>query len=163
MCQLDVTFEDVKEQKLEERAPVGDEKQYDFAGFWMRFWAYLLDLIVIGSINGIIVNPIFLLFDLSKTSFIFSPNQIIGAVIFFSYFVLMTKYFGQTLGKMVFGLRVISLNRETLTWSDVLFRELIGRYISKKIWIGYVIVAFTRKKQGLHDLFTDTTVIHEGR
>jgi uncharacterized RDD family membrane protein YckC len=161
--QLDVTFEDVKEQKLEERAPVGDEKQYDFAGFWMRFWAYLLDLIVIGSINGIIVNPIFLLFDLSKTSFIFSPNQIIGAVIFFSYFVLMTKYFGQTLGKMVFGLRVISLNRETLTWSDVLFRELIGRYISKKIWIGYVIVAFTRKKQGLHDLFTDTTVIHEGR
>ena len=29
------------------------------------------------------------------------------AAVFFAYFVLMTKYFGQTLGKMVFGLKVV--------------------------------------------------------
>ncbi len=34
-------------------------------GFWMRFWAYLLDLIVIGSINGIVVYPIFRALNLS--------------------------------------------------------------------------------------------------
>ena len=36
-----------------------------YAGFWMRFWAYLLDLIVIGSINGIVVYPIFRALNLS--------------------------------------------------------------------------------------------------
>jgi uncharacterized RDD family membrane protein YckC len=55
----------------------------------------------------------------------------------------------------------LSSKEETLNWGTVLFRELIGRYISKTIWIGYIIVAFTPKKQGLHDIFADTQVIHE--
>ena len=38
-------------------------KEYKYAGFWMRFWAYLLDIVVISSINRIIVYPIFRLFD----------------------------------------------------------------------------------------------------
>lgn len=73
----------------------------------------------------------------------------------------MTKFFGQTLGKMVFGLKVIPLNDERLSWSTVIFREWIGRYISATIWILYVIAAFTPKKQALHDMFADTAVIHE--
>jgi uncharacterized RDD family membrane protein YckC len=90
----------------------------------------------------------------------FSPVSISSAVIFYLYFVLMTKFFNQTLGKMVFGLKVINLDQERLTWGTVLFREWIGRFISATIVIGYIIVAFLPKKQGLHDLFTDTTVIH---
>ncbi len=30
-----------------------------YAGFWMRFWAYLLDLIVVGSLDRLLVKPIF--------------------------------------------------------------------------------------------------------
>lgn len=73
----------------------------------------------------------------------------------------MTKYFNQTLGKMIFGIKVTSLKEENLNWGTILFRELIGRYISKTIWISYIIVALTPKKQGLHDIFADTQVIHE--
>jgi len=156
---MDATFEDIKESESVDN-PSHIKEQYSFAGFWMRFWAYLLDLIVIGSIYRLLIDPFYTLLDIQKSSFIFSSNQILSAVVFFSYFILMTKYLGQTLGKMVFGLEVISLKKEKLTWGDVLFRELIGRYISKTIWIGYLIVAFTRKKQGLHDLFCDTSVIH---
>lgn len=84
-------------------------------------------------------------------------------IIFYGYFVLMTKYFGQTLGKMVFGLKVVSLKDSTLTWPVVLFREGIGRYISKTVFLlGYLLVAFLPKKQGAHDYYADTTVIHEG-
>jgi uncharacterized RDD family membrane protein YckC len=50
-----------------------------------------------------------------------------------------------------------------LTWDTVLFREWIGRFISASIWILYAIVAFLPKKQGLHDLFADTAVVHERR
>lgn len=132
-----------------------------YAGFWMRFWAYLLDLLVVGSIERLLVKPLFRVLDIPLAEFnMFAPISIASAVVFYVYFVLMTKYFGQTLGKMVFGLKVVDLNQQTLTWGTILFREWIGRFISATLIVGYIIVAFLPKKQGLHDLFTDTTVIH---
>jgi uncharacterized RDD family membrane protein YckC len=141
-----------------------DTGSIHFAGFWMRFWAYLLDLIVIGSVERLIINPIFRVFEIPLMEFnMFAPISIASAIIFYLYFVLMTKYFHQTLGKMVFGLRVIDLKSDQLSWRTILFREWIGRFISVTIVIGYIVVAFLPKKQGLHDLFTDTSVIHVER
>jgi uncharacterized RDD family membrane protein YckC len=138
-----------------------EKPDYKFAGFWMRFWAYLLDIVVIGSINRIIVYPIFRLFDLPLSEAnIFAPVSIITAIVFYAYFVLMTKYFGQTLGKMVFGLKVVSLHDDKLNWSTIMFREWIGRFISGTILILYIVVGILPKKQGIHDLFADTTVVH---
>lgn len=139
-----------------------EAKKLEFAGFWMRFWAYLLDLIVIGSVNRIIINPVFraLDIDLSAVS-MFAPISIATAITFYAYFVLMTKFFGQTLGKMAFGLKVVDLKGNKLSWGTIIFREWIGRFISTTIWITYVVVAFLPKKQGLHDLFADTSVVHE--
>ncbi|MED3622747.1 RDD family protein [Neobacillus thermocopriae] len=137
------------------------KKSFRYAGFWMRFWAYLLDLLVIGSIERLLINPVFRWLDISLTEYnMFAPISITSAIIFYLYFVLMTKYFQQTLGKMVFGLRVVNFHSEELTWGTVLFREWIGRFISATVVLGYVITAFMPKKQGLHDLFTDTTVVH---
>lgn len=133
-----------------------------YAGFWMRFWAYLLDLIVIGSVNRLLIYPTFRALDLDLDALsMFAPISIATAITFYAYFVLMTKFFGQTLGKMVFGLKVVNLKGNQLSWGTILFREWIGRFISTTVWITYAIVAFLPKKQGLHDLFSDTTVIHE--
>jgi uncharacterized RDD family membrane protein YckC len=133
-----------------------------YAGFWMRFWAYLLDLIVVGSIDRILVKPLFRFLDIPLLeSSLFAPISIATAITFYAYFVLMTRYFQQTLGKMVFGLRVVGLVEERLSWKTILFREWIGRFISSTIVIGYIITAFLPKKQGLHDLFSDTSVVHE--
>jgi uncharacterized RDD family membrane protein YckC len=135
-----------------------------YAGFWMRFWAYLLDLIVVGSIERLIIKPIFRALEIPLIEFnMFAPISIASAIIFYLYFVLMTKYFNQTIGKMVFGIKVIDLKNDKLTWGTILFREWIGRFISATVVIGYIIVAFLPKKQGLHDLFTDTSVIHVER
>ncbi|WP_423410786.1 RDD family protein [Heyndrickxia sp. MSNUG] len=135
-----------------------------YAGFWMRFWAYLLDLIVIGSVNRMIINPVFRALDVPLVKEgIFSPVSIATAVVFYLYFVLMTRYYRQTLGKMVFGLKVVDLRGNRLSWGTVIFREWIGRFISATIMVLYVIVAFSKKKQGLHDMFADTAVIYEPR
>lgn len=148
-------------------SPVADylqsnKQELRYAGFWMRFWAYLLDLIVIGSLNRILIYPIFRALDLDLNAIsIFAPVSIVTAVTFYAYFVLMTKFTGQTLGKMAFGLKVVNLKGNSLSWGTILFREWIGRFISTTIWITYAIVAFLPKKQGLHDLFSDTTVVHE--
>lgn len=163
---------DDQEEAVHSEAEIYEAQQFvpdrpfigQYAGFWMRFWAYLLDLIVIGSINRMIINPIFRAMDVPLAGEgIFSAISILNAIVFYLYFVLMTKYFGQTLGKMVFGLKVVELSGERLSWGTVLFREWIGRFISATIMVLYVVVAFTQKKQGLHDIFADTTVIHEPR
>ncbi|PLS14970.1 hypothetical protein CVD28_25325 [Bacillus sp. M6-12] len=135
-----------------------------FAGFWMRFWAYVLDLIIVGSIDRLIFKPLLKASGMNHfDTAIFSPVTIASAVVFYLYFVLMTKYLGQTLGKMVFGLKVVGLKGNRLSWGTVLFRELIGRFISKTTFIGYIIVGFLPKKQGLHDIFADTAVVLEKR
>lgn len=139
------------------------EKYVSVAGFWMRFWAYLIDLLMIGSVMRLLINPVFRIFDipLGDTAF-FSTITITHAVVFYLYFVLMTKLMGQTVGKMIFGLKVVSLKEEKLTWGTVIFRELFGRYISSTFFnLLYIVVAFVPKKQGIHDLLADTTVIHE--
>lgn len=143
--------------------PLDPPKPRKFAGFWMRFWAYLIDLLVIGSIYRIMINPTFRWLDLPLNDpSIFSIKAVSTGIIFFAYFLLMTKFFGQTLGKMVFAIKVVSkeLDRQ-LTWSTLFFREVIGRFISKKILlIGYLISGFTSEKKALHDIFADTRVIH---
>ncbi len=132
------------------------------AGFWIRFWAFLLDGLIITAVVGIIINPIFYLMDWSLSETVwYAPISIISAIFYYSYFVLMTKFFGQTLGKMVFGLRVISLKHEKLTWSDVLFRDWIGRIISNTFIPLYILVVILPENKGLHDFFADTTVVHE--
>ncbi|MCJ7839717.1 RDD family protein [Lederbergia sp. NSJ-179] len=146
------------EQGLEVHAPT------EYAGFWMRFWAYLLDLVIIFSLNGILIKPVFRGFGISLADTgILSAYGIASGIVFYAYFILMTRYFQQTIGKMVFGLRVVPLKGDRLSWATIIFREGIGRYISATITILYAIVAFTPKKQGLHDIFADTSVVHERR
>lgn len=134
-----------------------------YAGFWMRFWAFLLDLIVIWSLNSLIVKPFLVLLNLPlDDGGMFSLRAILAAIFFYGYFVLMTRFFGQTIGKMLFAIKVVSKDLgEKLPWSTVLFREVVGRFISKTIFlIGYIVTAFTREKQSLHDIFADTRVVH---
>ena len=160
--ELLTTTKSETESNYARNSQFGQTAPVRFAGFWMRFWAYLLDLIVIGSIDRILINPIFRALDIPLTEFnFFAPITIATAITFYAYFVLMTRFFNQTLGKMAFGLKVVDLKGKKLTWGTVIFREWIGRFISVTIMIGYIVVAFLPKKQGLHDLFTDTTVIHE--
>ncbi|WP_409289786.1 RDD family protein [Peribacillus sp. SCS-37] len=133
-----------------------------FAGFWMRFWAYLADLLVVWSLSRLLIKPVVYFFGLIYSEVLgFSAFEIGSALVFYLYFVLMSRFFRQTIGKMIFGIRVVSLKTEGLTWGAVLFREFIGRFISKFILIGYLIAGFLPRKQGLHDIFADTAVIFD--
>lgn len=132
------------------------------AGFWVRFWAYLVDLLVISSVTSILAKPVFLLLGIDTSNGAwYAPYAIVSAILFYGYFVFMTKFFEQTVGKMIFGIRVVSLKEKKLSWGTLLFREWIGRFISVTILPLYWIVGFTKLKQGVHDFIADTTVIHE--
>ncbi|WP_036687735.1 RDD family protein [Paucisalibacillus globulus] len=136
-----------------------------YAGFWMRLWAFLIDLIVISSLNGILLSPFkFVNEGIAISVGIWTVPGIVSAIVFYAYFVLMTKFFGQTVGKMILGIKVVRENEEPLRWSDVLFRELVGRFIYRAFWflmVLYIIVGFMDEKQGLHDMIADTRVIYD--
>lgn len=144
---------------------VKEEVEYTVkeAGFWMRFWAFIIDGLVISAITGILIKPVFKVLDWDLDASIwYAPIVILSAVVYFTYFILMTKFFAQTLGKMALGLRVRKDNGEKLDWITVIFRELVGRFISNSFGkIPYLIVIFTPNHKGLHDLIADTVVVHE--
>ncbi|MBD8037505.1 RDD family protein [Solibacillus sp. A46] len=133
------------------------------AGFWMRFWAFILDSLVVSAIVGISIKPIFALMDWNTASNVwYAPMTIISGIIFYAYFVLLTKFFKQTFGKMVFGIKVEKENGEPLDWMTILFREVVGRFInSTLLYLPYLIVAFSPNNKSIADYFADTVVIHE--
>lgn len=160
---MDVMSEDEFTVKDEVENTVIAEPRY--AGFWMRLWAYLIDVIVIFSLSGLFTSPLSFLDSVSNFSLLgfWSVNALIGGLFYYSYFLIMTKLTGQTLGKMIFNLKVVSENAEKLSWFDLFFREIVGRFIYNTIFIiklAYLVVAFTPKKQGIHDMIGKTHVIH---
>ncbi|SFB21429.1 Uncharacterized membrane protein YckC, RDD family [Lentibacillus halodurans] len=140
-----------------------DEQRY--AGFWMRLWAYLVDLVIVFSINGILLSPFKFVNDGNPIDIGFwTVTGIVGVVVLYLYFLLMTKFYGKTLGKMIFGLRVVREDRGPLEWSDLIFREVVGRFIHRVFWFTnllYLFVAFGDQKQGVHDMFGSTRVVFD--
>ncbi|MBC1892170.1 RDD family protein [Listeria booriae] len=139
----------------------GFPAQY-YAGFWIRFMAYLIDLIVTTALSGILISPVFRLANWKMDSSFFAIYGALVTIIFLAYFIVMTKFWSQTLGKMIFGIRVISLKNDRLTWPTVIFREGALRFVTYIVWGLYIICAFTPKKQGIADLLESTAVVHEG-
>lgn len=141
----------------------GDNRRY--AGFWMRFWAYLTDLIIVFSINGILLGPLKFINDgMSVDIGFWTVTGIMSVIVLYLYFLLMTKWLGQTLGKMIFGLKVIREDSEQLKWSDLVFREIVGRFIQRVFLITgllYLFVAFSPEKQGIHDMIGKTRVVFD--
>ncbi|RSL33006.1 RDD family protein [Salibacterium salarium] len=135
-----------------------------YAGFWTRFWAYIIDLVIVFSLNGLLLSPLWFTGGghINVLEF-FTLQGILSAVTSYAYFLLMTKWRGQTLGKMILGLKVVRKDAASPRWSDLFFREIIGRFIYRSLIftnIIYIVVGFTDQKQGVHDIFGDTRVIH---
>ncbi|GAE25839.1 hypothetical protein JCM9140_1857 [Halalkalibacter wakoensis JCM 9140] len=130
-----------------------EDKSYYYAGFWMRLWAFLLDMITVFSLNGLLVYPLLRWTNGSGVFSIgpFTLDTILSAMVFFLYFAIMTKLYGQTIGKMVMGLRVRSSKNEPLSWTQIVFREGFGRFIHQAFFLLYAIylmIAFTKEKRG---------------
>src|SRR5699024_10527305 len=89
-----------------------------------------------------------------------SIANIASGTLYFLYFILMTYFQQATLGKMITGITVVSANSEKLSWSQVIFRELVGRYINHFLWyLAYLMVLFTERRIRMHDYFADTYVV----
>lgn len=140
-----------------------------YAGFFVRLAAYIIDCILVGLALLVIKIPYLFVWIINPDTFIgkpmlfkFSLIDIILYLLSLVYFVLMTYFFGATLGKKALKIKVIKQNNEKLSLIDVIYRESIGRYLSGLIiFIGYIMIAVDSRKRGLHDILCDTFVIYD--
>ncbi|HPT70340.1 MAG TPA: RDD family protein [Syntrophomonas sp.] len=140
-----------------------NDQYYRVAGFWIRALAFMIDLGVIACLNGIVFHALFSDHaQLSPIYKIININSLFLGITGAIYFVLMTYYFQQTLGKMITGIKVIQAGNTPLDWTTVVFRELVGRSVSQMLglYLGYIFCWFNRDKQCLHDMLSDTWVVH---
>lgn len=134
--------------------------KHAYASFGLRAFAFIIDMIIASAIANIIlafklVSPDLVVFNISVTEILRS----LVTVLYFTIASLITK--GQSIGKIIAGLRVVSLNSDKLSISQILIREICGRYIQNKVFLLYILPIFTPKNQGLIDFFVDTAVVKE--
>jgi uncharacterized RDD family membrane protein YckC len=139
------------------------DKTIIYAGFWKRVAASLIDTIII----AIGFFAVAFLFGIMFGIKIFDSPVFIRWFLTFSfitgwlYYALMesSSYQG-TLGKMFLGIKVTDLNGNKIDFCKATGRYF-GKYISGFILcIGYIMVAFTQKKQGLHDIMAACLVVN---
>ena len=125
------------------------------AGFWVRFFAIIIDSIGIGIVSSIIggligsSDP----FDTTRSS----VNTLIG-VLYFCYF-WSAQGGGQTLGMRVLNIKVVRTDGSSLTILQAFIRY-IGLIVSIVcLFIGVIWAAFDANKQGWHDKIAGTYVI----
>jgi len=72
-------------------------------------------------------------------------------------FMLSSPY-QATLGKMIFGMKVTDLNGNRISFARATGRHFAKWLSTLILWIGFIMVGFTDRKQGLHDMLAGTLV-----
>ncbi|WP_077074829.1 RDD family protein [Aedoeadaptatus urinae] len=128
------------------------------AGFWIRTVAFIMDAAVAAAFASIFASPITALF-LTDGSLV---AKAFSGFFFYLYFVLSTYLTnGQTLGKMIAGIRVIHPDEPRLSLTTVIVREGFCRFIQTTFLLLYIITAFSERKQNLGDFLCDTFVVKD--
>ena len=127
------------------------------AGFWGRVAALLLDLVLV-MVAEMTFN--FVIWALTDDRLAAAASRAFRFLASPCYFVFLHWARGQTLGKMLFRIRVVMVDGSPLTFGRSVLRHL-GSWLSAAILgIGYLFVAFRADKRGLHDLIAGTRVEH---
>jgi len=145
-----------------------------YGGFWVRVLAAIIDAIIV----SVVLAPLKVMFGLGGFALngfdvhdfhggMALPYLIFGTGVFallklsanWLYEALMeSSSYQATLGKMIFGMKVTDLSGKRIS-----FARATGRHFAKIIsvltlFIGFIIVGFTERKQGLHDMIAGTLV-----
>ena len=153
----------------------------NYAGFWMRFVAYIIDYIIIYIVQSFIFIPVLGLLGISFASQIgnvenMSEAETLGmvggimavagatalltSVIAILYWSLMeSSKYQATVGKLALGLMVTDADGKSLDFVKSLIRNVCKIISGMILGIGYIMAGFTDKKQGLHDIIAGTLVV----
>lgn len=147
--------------------------QTEYAGFGRRFVAFIIDAVltsitssvlggIVGGVLGALLAQQMATNPRGMTSFLSVIGSLIGFLVQWLYFAFFESSRQQaTPGKLVMGLKVTDLQGNRISFGRATGRNF-GKIVSALIlFIGYIMAAFTERKQALHDLMAGTLVIHK--
>jgi uncharacterized RDD family membrane protein YckC len=142
-----------------------------WGGFFRRCLAILVDVFVLSlfSLLLIYLTSLGLNVGLAAHRRALSWEEADGIlpVLFGAWTVLVCGYFvvlhgldGRTVGKWLFGLRVVGADQERIGYGQALIRWLVA-LLSAPLLFGFLRILWNREKRGWHDLLARTWVIRE--
>ena len=110
------------------------DKLPNYAGFGKRFLAFLIDVVLLSFISWGGANII--------------------------YFIGMWAWKGQTLGQMIVNVKVIRIDSKPVDLRTAAIRFIGYILCGLTLGLGFLVIAFDRNKQGLHDKIAETFVVN---
>jgi uncharacterized RDD family membrane protein YckC len=146
-------------QKIKEGVSTAGKLEY--AGFWIRAGAKILDGIILTVINAILQFIIFSLAGKNQGALLAAVvlTNLLNMAINIGYVTFFLGKFGATPGKMACKLKVV-----TPEGGDITYMRAFGRFWGEMLsgiilGIGFLMVAFDEEKRALHDRICNTRVI----
>jgi uncharacterized RDD family membrane protein YckC len=139
-----------------------------YGGFWIRVVAAIID----GIILRVVVSPVSMVFGGLGLAGMMSglPHRglrLLGGGVTFILLLfgswlyeafMESSSYQATLGKMIFGMKVTDLYGNRISFGRATGRHFAKWLSAMILGIGYIMVGFTERKQGLHDLLAGTLV-----
>jgi len=141
-------------------------------GFWLRSMAFATDQVILLLILAIFVVLGFMSLTmetsggraipfLRQARIVIPVTLPLALVLNLAYFTFFHGTWGQTIGKMIFGLRVVRPDGQPLTYFRALIRAL-GYFLSAiPFFLGFLWIGLTSSKLSWHDALADTIVVRE--
>ncbi|HET9096549.1 MAG TPA: RDD family protein [Candidatus Baltobacteraceae bacterium] len=133
----------------------------DCAGWWRRYWAFMLDLIVVSAIFNIVSPPAE---ELKRSSvYVFghvnlAANGGILVMFFLAYSIVLTSLIGQTPGMLIAGLRLVRSD-----FGKVTFGQAFWRYTVLLLMFWYIVPLSPFSRVYVSDKWSGTRLIKTER
>jgi len=137
------------------------ENEYRYAGFWIRFLALLIDSVLL----SVALFPLVFIFapQLVQASTEWTLNVAFN-LLWLVIVILFWRLLSATPGKLLLGIRIV----DTRGHERLSVLKCIGRYLAYLVaflplCLGFLWVAFDKRKQGWHDKLAGTLVVYKER
>ena len=138
-----------------------------YAGYWRRFTAFVIDAILFSVVQTVISVAVIggvmttMPGEEAAVVAVIAINLAMFTVMWLYFALMESSSLQGTLGKMMVGVVVTDVNGDRIS-----FGRASGRYFAKGVsavilMIGYVMAAFTERKQALHDIIAGCLVIRK--
>ena len=146
---------------LDEAAPARPAPRYTGvpAGFWIRFAAAMIDGAILVAVQLILIAIWPGIPEYSDSDSQFHWVDVLLLFLSALYYTIGVSVWSTTIGKRVFGLRVLRPDGGKAGPSRALARYFTSGVSFLILGIGYLMIAFRSDKRGLHDVICDTVVL----
>lgn len=149
----------LQNQSLQQQIPELDVADDQLAGFWVRYAAIFIDSIILFIISTVLQYGLQSIDTEAFSNFGRSGLNMLFAWMYSCGFLYLWQ--GETPGKRVLGIRVVSSDQSGLSLGRIILRETLGKFLSAILFgIGYFMMPFTKRKQALHDKLAGTFVVY---